>query len=206
MCIGILGEAALAMGPAIAPYLERIVPVVMNGLKSPDYNSRHNSLFCIGVLCQVCVDVMRPHFMPFLSSLHPHFVQRDNEDRGVVDNAAGAVARMVVADAGTSLPLKAILPTWLAVLPAQYDIQECATCTHAMMFLTENSPAAVMECMSPFLGAVARTLASHSVDDSFKSALCNFVKSCYMNHLKVLEVAVSSLPNTEQEIMRKIIT
>ena len=65
-----------------------------------------------------------PYYLELLQALHPLFsLTSKGTEGGVVDNAAAAVARMIMA-APAAVPMDQVLPVFLSALPLKSDRSE----------------------------------------------------------------------------------
>jgi len=134
MGLGCMAEMINAMGGEGAmPYLDKVLPVVVNGLEGETSDVRRNAVFCAGVLCHQCPAQMSQHYTNLLTKMQHVF--SPTEDDATRDNGCGAVARMILSSP-QSLPLSQVLPVMLAALPITSDFQEAdpvATCLAALI-------------------------------------------------------------------------
>ncbi|CAM9441954.1 unnamed protein product, partial [Phaeothamnion confervicola] len=136
--VGALAEVVEALGGAAAHYFPTLLPTAKLALASGDASVRRNSAFLAGVLAQAAGPAVAPHAIELLQSLEPLFRPEAGAaaggkggngstaagaEAGVVDNAASAVARLIMASP-ESVPLAHVLPTFLKVLPLRADQSE----------------------------------------------------------------------------------
>ncbi|KAI5661542.1 hypothetical protein M9H77_20865 [Catharanthus roseus] len=122
MVVACLAEVAQDMGAPIAGYIDILMPLVLKEMASSDATNRRNAAFCVGELCKNGGDYALKYYGDVLRGLHPLF--GDSEpDNAVRDNAAGAVARMIMVHP-ESIPLNQVLPVLLKVLPLKEDREE----------------------------------------------------------------------------------
>ncbi|KAI3810363.1 hypothetical protein L1987_19975 [Smallanthus sonchifolius] len=119
MVVACLAEVAQNMGAPISGYVNPLMPFVLKELASPSATNRRNAAFCVGELCQNGGDCSLKYFDDALQCLYPLFEESEPDD-AVRDNAAGAVARMIMAHQH-SIPLNQVLPMLLKVLPLKED-------------------------------------------------------------------------------------
>jgi hypothetical protein len=89
------------------------------------------------------------HYPSLLAALYPLF-SPDEED-GVRDNAAAAVARMILACPGT-IPLPQVLPVFLGALPLKEDLEEAGIVYGCLFTLIGHSPNEVIIRVVPLEG------------------------------------------------------
>ncbi|KAI8555138.1 hypothetical protein RHMOL_Rhmol05G0151100 [Rhododendron molle] len=107
MVVACLAEVAQHMGAPIAGYIDAVMPLVLKELLSSVATNRRNAAFCVGELCKNGGDSVLKYYGDVLRSLYPLFGDSEPDD-AVRDNAAGAVARMIMVHP-ESIPLNQIL-------------------------------------------------------------------------------------------------
>ncbi|XP_010438570.1 PREDICTED: importin-4-like isoform X2 [Camelina sativa] len=122
MVVASLAEVAQDMGPPISAYVDRLMPLVLKELGSPDATNRRNAAFCVGELCKNGGEAALKYFGDVLRKLSPLFGDSEPE-LAVRDNAAGATARMIVVHPEL-VPLNQVLPVLLRGLPLKEDQEE----------------------------------------------------------------------------------
>lgn len=122
MVVACLAEVAQDMGASIAGYIDAVMPLVLKELASSSATNRRNAAFCVGELCKNGGVSGLKYYGDVLRGLYPLFGESEPDD-AVRDNAAGAVARMIMAHP-ESVPLNQVLPVFLKVLPLKDDHEE----------------------------------------------------------------------------------
>lgn len=122
MVVACLAEVAQEMGPPIADYVDVVMPLVLKEMASPEATNRRNAAFCVGELCKNGGECALKYYSDVLRGLYPLFGESE-PDNAVRDNAAGAVARMIMVHP-ESIPLNQVLPVFLKVLPLKEDHEE----------------------------------------------------------------------------------
>ncbi|CAM9930356.1 unnamed protein product, partial [Sphacelaria rigidula] len=124
MAVGCLAEVFECIGPACAKYINHALPLIKRSLVDANAGVRRNAAFCAGTLAQGGGDAIVPHYLDILQALHPLFqLSGKGVEGGVVDNAAAAVARMIMA-APAAVPMDQVLPVLLSALPLKADRSE----------------------------------------------------------------------------------
>ena len=134
MGIGAVAELIQAVSegfvatPALLAQSGMVVEASISCIGSDNEAVRRNAAFCVGCLCLHAGDSTNPHLMPILQALRPLFARAEGVEDSTVDNACGAVARIIVrigaADCAAALPLGDILPVMLLALPLKEDFAE----------------------------------------------------------------------------------
>jgi hypothetical protein len=114
------------------PILEDAIRV----LTDSEDSVRSDAAFCVGALAQGCGELLVPMYPRMLTALHPLFT-RQGVEPNAVDNACGAVARMIMA-CPSAVPLQQVLPLFLSVLPLQSDFAENKTVYAALFGLVRQ--------------------------------------------------------------------
>ncbi|KAG9455538.1 hypothetical protein H6P81_000046 [Aristolochia fimbriata] len=122
MVVACLAEVAQGMGSAIEAYVDKVMSLVLKELASSEAANRRNAAFCVGELCKNGGSVALKYYGDVLRGLYPLFGDSEPDD-AVRDNAAGAVARMILVNP-QSIPLNQVLPVFLKVLPLREDREE----------------------------------------------------------------------------------
>ncbi|RVW43470.1 Importin-4 [Vitis vinifera] len=122
MVVACLAEVAQDMGAPIAGYVDALMPLVLKELASSEATNRRNAAFCVGELCKNGGESTLKYYGDILRGLYPLFGESEPDD-AVRDNAAGAVARMIMVHP-EAIPLNQVLPVFLKVLPLKEDREE----------------------------------------------------------------------------------
>ena len=149
MSIGWLSEIAQELEGAIYEHWEPVfLPAVLAGLSDPSEDVMRNAAFCAGVCCE--------HLRERISGAYPQLLQaieglfRIDPSGGesaaaCVDNAAAAVARMIMASAA-HVPMPQVLPALLKNLPLKTDMTENETVYTCLLGLLQmNHPDALAQ-------------------------------------------------------------
>ncbi|KAJ9561307.1 hypothetical protein OSB04_006467 [Centaurea solstitialis] len=122
MVVACLAEVAQHMGAPISGYIDKVMPLVLEELASSSATNRRNAAFCVGELCKNGGEIGLKFFDDVLRSLYP-LLGESEPDHAVRDNAAGAVAKMIMSHQD-SAQLDQVLPLLLKALPLQEDHEE----------------------------------------------------------------------------------
>lgn len=147
MAVGCLSELAQELEGAIFDHWQGVfLPATVAGLNDPDENVKRNAAFCAGVCCEHLGERIAGDYPAILQALSPLFSINVADGVGAesqaacVDNAAAAVARMIMAGPN-HVPLAQVLPAMLAVLPLKTDMTENETVYKCILGLLQmNHP------------------------------------------------------------------
>lgn len=123
--VGVIAENIKEMGPAVTPYTEKILKVLMHRLSDEDSDTKANATYAMGVLCvsSQAHDIILPVYNQILGKLESVLSAGPGTNPRILDNAAGCVARMAIAHAD-KLPLPDLLNALLGLLPLKEDYEE----------------------------------------------------------------------------------
>ncbi|KAM2375818.1 hypothetical protein ACFXTH_044532 [Malus domestica] len=99
-----------------------------------------------------------PYYGDILRGLYPLFGESEPDD-AVRDNAAGAVARMIMVHP-ESIPLNQVLPVFLKVLPLKEDREESMTVYSCVSTLVLSSNAQILFLVPDLVNVFAQVVAS----------------------------------------------
>jgi importin-4 len=158
--VGCFAEVLREVGPGGQAFVEGIYPVVIQGLTSEHYVLRANSVFCVGILAETSGAHLAPMYEQILRAVSPLFA--DSNDDVVVDNAAAAVARMIMA-CPANVPLEAVLPTLIGAMPLKTDADESPVVFKCLNGLVQARNAVVMNLIPQVIEVYAKAFLESSV-------------------------------------------
>ncbi|KAG0800838.1 hypothetical protein G6F22_001835 [Rhizopus arrhizus] len=135
MAIGCLGQSITGIKFTITPHTERLLQVFIKACSDEDGCVRSNAAFALGCLALHTQIDLSTHYSQLLNALSPLFNAQNSFN--TTDNAAGAVARLIIAHP-EAVPLDQVLPVFINALPLKTDYEE-------------NEP--VFECIFKLFGA-----------------------------------------------------
>lgn len=121
MAVGCLGECIGGLKSAITPHTEHLLSIFVKACGDEDELVRSNAAFALGCLTIHSQVDLSPHYGQLLTALSPLFNNQTLPN--TVDNAAGAVARLILAHPD-AVPLDQVLPTLTQALPLKADFEE----------------------------------------------------------------------------------
>ncbi|KAJ0038431.1 hypothetical protein Pint_22615 [Pistacia integerrima] len=158
MVVACLAEVAQDMGAPIAGYVDRVMPLVLKELASSEATNRRNAAFCVGELCKNGGELSFKYYGDILRGLYPLFGDSEPDD-AVRDNAAGAVARMIMVHP-QSVPLNQVLPVFLKVLPLKEDHEESMAVYSCVSTLVLSSNPQILSLVPELVNIFARVVVS----------------------------------------------
>lgn len=158
MVVACLAEVAQDMGPPIAGYVDRVMPTILKELASSEATNRRNAAFCVGEMCKNGGESTLKYYSDILRGLHPLFGESE-PDNAVRDNAAGAVARMIMVHP-ESIPLNQVLPVFLKVLPLKEDHEESMAVYSCVSTLVLSSNPQILALVPELVNLFAQVVVS----------------------------------------------
>jgi importin-4 len=147
MAYGTLGEIAQEVGPAILPYWQNLfLPAIMAGLADSDHSAARNTAFLCGMCCETLGPAIAADYPRLLQGLSPIFgldTSHSLDTQGCVDNAAAAIARMIMAAPDAVSPLEQVLDAFCKALPLKSDYTENETVYKCLTGLMQMKHAAL---------------------------------------------------------------
>ena len=122
-----------------------------------------NAAFAIGSLIWNTQTDLSSQYMSVLGALHPLFATAADGTRkeNAQDNAAGAVARMILKNT-SAVPLEQVLPIFLQALPLKRDFAETEMTFNALFALLQAQNPIVLSNLDHLLAVFQTALASVS--------------------------------------------
>uniref|UniRef100_A0A4W4GAF9 Importin N-terminal domain-containing protein n=1 Tax=Electrophorus electricus TaxID=8005 RepID=A0A4W4GAF9_ELEEL len=151
--VGTLGETLQSLvnvqgGRAVAGRLSnRLLPVLVAGVKDSDAEVRNNSVFGLGALAEAAGPIISSNY-PMMLSLFSNLLVKES-DRRVIDNLCAALCRMIMSHMD-GVPLEQVLPALLVRLPLQEDMEENKTVYSCLAFLYSRNPCSGVWCFNFF--------------------------------------------------------
>uniref|UniRef100_A0A672T601 Importin 4 n=1 Tax=Sinocyclocheilus grahami TaxID=75366 RepID=A0A672T601_SINGR len=182
--IGTIGETlhslvGVAGGSAVAGRLSnRLLPVLVAGVRDSDAEVRNNSVFALGALAQAAGPIVASDY-PMMLSLFSNLLSKESDLR-VIDNLCAALCRMIMSHI-EGVPLEQVFPALVACLPLKEDMEENKTIYSCLTFLYSHNPVLVQ----------AHFHSQHAQ---------------LTHHTKEFESAVMSLPDEQRNKMTLAVT
>uniref|UniRef100_A0A8C7WZC6 Importin 4 n=1 Tax=Oryzias sinensis TaxID=183150 RepID=A0A8C7WZC6_9TELE len=180
--IGTIGEILQALvnapgGRGLAGRLSnRLLPVLVAGVKDSDAEVRNNSVFGLGCLAEAS-----SRDYPTMLSVFSNLLAKESDQR-VIDNLCAALCRMIMSNID-AVPLKQVVPALVKHLPLKEDMEENKTVFKCLVMLYKHSPDMVQcKLLTP----------------KTQSMLVALIRQFAQNHSADFQAAVGSLPAEQQ--------
>ncbi|XP_041735774.1 importin-4 [Coregonus clupeaformis] len=195
--VGTLGEILQSLvnvsgGRACAGKLSnRLLPVLVAGVRDSDSEVRNNSVFGLGALAQAAGPLIAQDY-PMMLSLFSNLLSKE-QDRRVIDNLCAALCRMIMSNM-EGVPLEQVFPALLARLPLKEDMEENKTVYSCLAMLYSQNPAMVVSQIKPIVSASSHVLGTKDLDAETQNTLVMLLRDVAQRHSQAFEGAVRSLP------------
>ncbi|KAF3703449.1 Importin-4 [Channa argus] len=199
--VGTIGEILEALvnvsgGQRLAGRLSnRLLPVLVAGVKDNDPEVRNNSVFGLGCLAQAAGPIVVSDY-PMMLSVFSNLLAKESDLR-VIDNLCAALCRMIMSNVD-AVPLEQVVPALVAHLPLKEDMEENKTVFKCLSMLYTQSPTLIVKLMKPIIAASSHVLGNKNVSQENQKTLAMLVKELAQHHLPDFQAAVGSLPADQQ--------
>ncbi|XP_048856762.1 importin-4-like isoform X8 [Brienomyrus brachyistius] len=196
--------AAVSGGRAVAGRLSnRLLPVMMAGVRDSDPEVRNNSVFGLGSLAKAAGPIITENY-PTLLSLFSSLLSKES-DRRVIDNVCGALCRMITSNT-PCVPLDQVFPAVLSHLPLKVDLEENRTVFDCMAFLYSHNPSLVVSHIKAVLSASSHIIGTKDLDADGQDTLLLFLRNLAQHHSREFQCAVMSLPSERKTALVALVT
>lgn len=200
-CVGTIGEILQALvsvpgGQGLAGRLSnRLLPVLVAGVRDSDPEVRNNSVFGLGCLAQAAGPICVSDY-PMMLSVFSNMLTKESDLR-VIDNLCAALCRMIMSNVDC-VPLEQVMPAMVARLPLKEDMEENKTVFSCLAMLYRHSPALIVKLMKPIVAASSHVLGNNNVDIETQNTLVMLIKEFAQQHSADFQAAVTPLPREQQ--------
>ncbi|CAN6289965.1 unnamed protein product [Urochloa humidicola] len=192
MVVATLAEVAQEMGAPISAYVDKIMPLVLKELASSDATNRRNAAFCVGEICKNGGAAALKYYGDILRSLHNLFSNSESDD-AVRDNAAGAIARMIMVQP-QSIPLNQVLPVFIKALPLKEDHEESMPVYSCICSLLLSSHPQILPLVPDVIHVFAQVVVSPDESDEVKTNIGKAVSHLISVYGQQMQPILSALP------------
>jgi len=168
------------MKSAVTPSTEPLLELFYRGLSDPEAEVQSNSAFATGLLVENSEVDLSPQYLHLLAGLRPLFAFAPDSSPAMInarDNAAGAVARLIVRNT-SAIPLDQVLPVFVDALPLKSDFLENRPVFRALFHLFRTNAHVLHPFMDRLLLVFAHVLDPNVADqigDETRAELVNLV-------------------------------
>ncbi|XP_069007588.1 importin-4-like [Embiotoca jacksoni] len=199
--VGTIGEILQALvsvsgGQGVAGRLSnRLLPVLVAGVRDSDSEVRNNSVFGLGCLAQAAGPIVVSDY-PMMLSVFSNLLTKESDIR-VIDNLCAALCRMIMSNVD-AVPLEQVVPALINKLPLKEDLEENKTVFSCLVMLYTHSPALLVKMMKPIIAASSHIIGNKDVDEETQNTFVVLMRVFAQNHSADFNAAVTSLPAEQQ--------
>lgn len=199
--VGTIGEILQALvsvsgGRGLAGRLSnRLLPVLVAGVRDSDPEVRNNSVFGLGSLAEAAGPIIVSDY-PMMLSVFSNLLSKESDLR-VIDNLCAALCRMIISNVD-AVPLEQVVPALVAHLPLKEDMEENKTVYKCLAMVYTHTPALIVKQMKPIVGSSSHVLGNKNVDEEAQNTLVMLIKDFAQHHSADFHTAVTSLPGEQQ--------
>ncbi len=206
MAFGCLAEVFMFMGAeASAPFVASSLPLAIAALQDASYEVRQNAVFCVGVCTAAVPSASAAEVTQICKLLSAHLKRVDGEPAGVVDNAAGALARIQVAHAA-AFPAADFVATVLPVMPLSLDCNENTPVYKVILNALHAKDAGVTGHLAQLMAVFAHDIHEERfVDDETPDALAQVLRALTAAHEQEVVGMLSQLPEEQRATLTAVI-
>lgn len=180
--IGCLAEIIGGMKSAVTPWTENLLELFYRALADEEAEVQSNAAFASGMLVEHSNLDLSSQYPILLGGLRPLFVVAPDAPSSRLnarDNAAGAVARLIVRNTA-ALPLEHVLPVFIGALPLKNDPLENRPIFRAIFHLFQTNASALVPYLERLLSVFAYVLdptRDEQVSDETKAELLSLIRT-----------------------------
>jgi hypothetical protein len=201
--VGCLAEVVEAIGEAAVEFLALLVPVFVAATGDKETEVSSNAAYAIGVLGEAVGQHISQHVPTILQALSANCIGTKRDTQSAVDNACGAVARLILA-VPTTVPLASVVPVLLQNMPLKEDTTENAVVYKCIDALArhEQGFALIQPALPHLLAAFCYSAGKNEVDPDTGmrfAALCQWLSQ---THAATFNGAVATLSAEHTAVMQ----
>ncbi|KAL8669846.1 MAG: hypothetical protein Q9168_005586 [Polycauliona sp. 1 TL-2023] len=174
--VGVLAECIRGMEGSVSPYTPSLFKILMHRLKDEDPGVKSNAVFAIGLLIEKSENEREigKHFNSVLAMLEPLLGEDEARTK---DNAAGCVGRMI-SSYMDKVPLGAVLPALVSVLPLKEDFEENSAVWGCLVRLYSEGEPTILGLTPKILPILEQVLGppEEQLDDETREQVVQLVK------------------------------
>ncbi|KAI4109865.1 MAG: hypothetical protein LQ339_001649 [Xanthoria mediterranea] len=174
--VGVLAECIRGMEASVTPYTSSLFKILMHRLQDEDAGVKSNAVFAIGLLVANSEDEREigRNFNTVLAKLEPLLGEDEARTK---DNAAGCVGRMI-SNYQDKVPLGAVLPALVSVLPLKEDFEENTAVWECLVRLYSEGEPTILGLTPKILPILEHVLGppEEQLDDETREQVVQLVK------------------------------
>jgi len=204
MALGCFAEVFHHLKANSAPFISTLLPLMVQGIKDPSPSIRRNSAFGVGVAAMASPELVSPMYGELLQGLIPLFSVDPVLEAPVIDNAAAAVSRMIMA-AMDQVPMESVLPIFMGALPLKNDMNENEPVYQCIAGLFEMRHPVFLTHLPKAIFAISVAIQVPELGDATKTRLVSCVQTMLRDPATAnqIQAALSQLPEESSAILAR---
>jgi len=160
---GTLAELILALDSSVTPFTAQLMKTMMHRMTDEDRVTKANAIYAIGLMCKLSGDKASTvgQYGAIFRKLEP-LLTDDDAAGHLLDNAAGCVARMILAEPD-KVPLDEVLPRLVELMPTKEDYEVNGPLFQCIVRLYQLKNPTVQQLTPQVMVAIQKI--SHEPDD-----------------------------------------
>jgi hypothetical protein len=176
MSVGTIGNVCGYLRHASIPYIETMLPLMIQCMKSPSSKIKRNAIFTLGLMCVSCPDQMKDYTLQILQMIAPLFKDPKKYDSMYVDNACATVARIITTFETSLTILDQVLNGLLDALPLRDDFNENPTIYGCILSLLKRGNNSAAKSMGKILNLFANILGSEDLQPEIQQSIIEAIR------------------------------
>jgi len=191
--IATIAEIAQELKDHFKPYCETFLPISIEMINAHSEKSvKHNAIYCSGLLAQYGGETTHKYFGSLTQALSPVCSLDPVKYNTVVDNACGALARMINSNPNI-MPINDIMPIILNLLPLRDDMEPSIAIHEAIFNLIQANHSSVSNRNQLTNIFIVELLTTDIPKDHIRDKLIEFVKNEYKSHKDQIDGTLQQL-------------
>eukprot|EP01103_Thecamoeba_quadrilineata_P002127 TRINITY_DN1206_c0_g1_i1.p1 TRINITY_DN1206_c0_g1~~TRINITY_DN1206_c0_g1_i1.p1 ORF type:complete len:1083 (-),score=239.40 TRINITY_DN1206_c0_g1_i1:96-3290(-) len=211
IAIGTIAEIAGECGSSFAPYFNEYYPLVQSGVQDKDRLLRRNAIYCLGVLIQ-CLPPSSPNYISVCTDALRSFgatITHNKEDAAVLDNAAGALARILLSTPQGLLPNlhpENCLQLIFSALPLKNDFEPYSPIFNCFFRLLEEEPTLAGQFIGQIVTSFCQALGHKELDSDVQTRVVSILRSLSEKFSAQMQSIFMSLPPDQLQNIKQYLS
>lgn len=199
MGLGTLGNVANSLKGAISPYIDTMIPVMVESLKRKSFHVKRNAIFCLGVMCYHAPKEMNQYILQILQQLHPIVKDSSKYPPVLVDNTCAALARIIIAHGANLQMLDQVLFGLIELLPLREDYMENEIIFSCILGLLRQNNSSAAKLMVKIMNLFGKVLGTEQVTKEIQISIIELVKEMVSKYQNEMDKVFKEMSQKEKE-------
>ena len=217
MALGLLAEIVQGIEAAVIPFAPKLLTLALQSMQDPSPGVKRNAAFLCGMVMLHGGSATASQARAALTALFPLTNELSGAKKGatsfaysdraaIVDNACGAIARIIVGIPAAQLPLAEMLPHYLSHLPLKFDHEEDAVVFRSLAHLSATAWQQVAPHMGRILQIIAMSLTPEAIVElktDAREVIAKYLRFLGAQHPEETMRAASTLSAEAQQYLQQ---